>query len=76
MNVPDSLTRFNAALGDEHGEMLFDALPGVQFFVKDRDGRYMRANKAMLAAHGFSSVEQALGRTDHDFTPGIWRIIM
>lgn len=67
--APDSLLRFNAALGDEHGEALFDALPGVQFFVKDRDGRYMRANHAMLAAYGFAEAGQVLGRTDHEFVP-------
>jgi PAS domain S-box-containing protein len=64
---PDIIQAFEAALGPEHGQVLFDALPGVQFFVKDRAGRYMRVNRALLAAHGFARAEEVLGRTDHEF---------
>ena len=52
----------------EHGQSLFDALEGVYFFIKDLQGRYMRANRTMCAAHGLADESQIIGRTDHDFT--------
>ena len=61
------LTDFYATIGDERGECLFDALPGTHYFVKDRLGRYIRANLALSIAHGFSDPSEISGRTDHDF---------
>lgn len=58
---------FLLSLGADHGESLFDALADVQFFVKDAHGRYVRANRTLLAAHGVAAAETILGRTDHDF---------
>jgi len=63
------IERFYEQLGAEHGESLFNALPGVHFFVKDLAGRYMRVNQALLAAYGFTKPEEVLGRRDHDFVP-------
>jgi PAS domain S-box-containing protein len=60
---------FFAHLDYEHGQGLFDALEGVYFFIKDADGRYLRANRTMCASHGLADEAQIIGRTDHDFTP-------
>jgi AraC-like DNA-binding protein len=48
---------------------LFDALPDVHLFVKNRESRFLRVNEAWLALHGCRSAADAIGRTDHDFHP-------
>lgn len=48
---------------------LFDALPEVHLFVKDRESRFVRVNEAWLALHGCRSAAEAIGKTDHDFHP-------
>jgi AraC-like DNA-binding protein len=58
-----------AALGDEHGESLFECLPQVQFWIKDRAGRYLRVNRALLRNYGFDDPAAMLGRTDHELMP-------
>jgi AraC-like DNA-binding protein len=49
---------------------LFDYLPGVIFYAKDRQSRYVAANRAMLAAKNLKDPARLLGRTDADFHPG------
>lgn len=48
---------------------LFDALPDVHLFVKDRESRFMRVNTSWLAMHGCTSAAEAIGKTDFDFHP-------
>jgi AraC-like DNA-binding protein len=48
---------------------LFDALPDIQLFVKDRESRFVRVNTAWLAMHGCGSAAAAIGKTDFDFHP-------
>ena len=48
---------------------LFDLLPGLSFFVKDRRGRFMALNRRGCEYCGVASEEEAIGRTDHDFFP-------
>jgi PAS domain S-box-containing protein len=48
---------------------LFKHLPGVQFWIKDKDGRFLDANPAFLAHFGFTSLSQLSGRTDFDVSP-------
>lgn len=48
---------------------LFDALPDVYLFVKDRQSRFTRVNDAFLALHGCGSLREAVGTTDHDYHP-------
>jgi AraC-like DNA-binding protein len=69
MAAAEFVSNFYAMLGDERGECLYDALPGIHFFVKDLKGRYVRANAALGLAHGFSDTAAIIGRTDHDFIP-------
>jgi PAS domain S-box-containing protein len=63
------LGRLYAMLGDEHGESLFEHLPQVQFWIKDRAGRYLRVNPALLQNYGFADPAAMLGRTDHELMP-------
>jgi len=48
---------------------LYEFLPGVIFFAKDRDSRFVAANQAMLAAKNLESSSELLGLTDRDFHP-------
>lgn len=48
---------------------LFDALPDVYLFVKDRESRFVKANAPWLALHGFASEADAVGRSDYDLQP-------
>jgi len=50
---------------------LFDCLPGVIFYAKDRESRYIAANRSMLAAKGVPDPTDLLGRTDRDFHPAV-----
>lgn len=48
---------------------LFDCLEGVQFWVKDRAGRYRAMNRACLLDYSLASFAEADGKTDFDFSP-------
>ena len=48
---------------------IFDLLPGISFFMKDRKGRFMALNRQGCEYCGVSSEEEAIGYTDHDFFP-------
>lgn len=48
---------------------LFEPLEDVQFWIKDREGRYCRVNRAFLLNYGLSELSQVLGKTDHDLSP-------
>jgi AraC-like DNA-binding protein len=48
---------------------LFDFLPHVQFWVKDRAGCYRWVNRAFLLNYSLERPEQVLGRTDYDLSP-------
>lgn len=48
---------------------LFDCLPGVIFYAKDRESRYLAANRAMLLAKNLREPEDLIGRSDRDFHP-------
>lgn len=50
-------------------QTLINALPETLIFIKDRDGRYLMANRAMLAAMGRPNDGSVLGKTDYDFYP-------
>jgi len=61
----------SASLSSEAEQILalFDVLPDVFLFVKDRMSRFVRANRAFLVMHGCRSSVDIVGRTDHDFHP-------
>jgi PAS domain S-box-containing protein len=48
---------------------LFDHLPDVYLFVKDREHRFVRVNSSMLILHGVRTEAEMIGRTDFDFHP-------
>lgn len=62
--------RFLGRLGsDSQAFLLFDFLPGLSFFVKDRDGRFIALNRRGCEYCGVASEEDAIGKTDYNFFP-------
>jgi AraC-like DNA-binding protein len=49
---------------------LFEQLPGVHFFAKDRDGVLMYASRGLMERYGMRDESEFLGRTDYDINPG------
>lgn len=50
-------------------QMLFNHLPDVYYFVKDRDGRFMLANDTFVRQCGAELEADIIGKTDYDFFP-------
>ncbi|MQR00763.1 AraC family transcriptional regulator [Glaciimonas soli] len=50
-------------------EILFDALPDVVFFVKDKQARYLLANRTLVTRCGLVDKAALLGRTVSDIFP-------
>jgi AraC-like DNA-binding protein len=48
---------------------LFEHVPEVCFYAKDRKSRFVRLNRANLAVYGVKDEESLLGRSDRDFHP-------
>jgi AraC-like DNA-binding protein len=48
---------------------LFDHLPGVSFFAKDRQFRLVCANRHFIERFGFEEESQIVGKTDFDILP-------
>ena len=49
-------------------EPLFDAVPEVHYFVKDRESRFMTASLSFARLFRASSVDEIVGKTDFDFS--------
>jgi AraC-like DNA-binding protein len=49
-------------------ERLFDAIPGVHLFVKERGGHFVSASAGFVRIMGAESLEDLLGKTDYDFS--------
>ncbi len=48
---------------------LFDLLPDISFFIKDRAGRFMALNRRGCDYCGVNHEKDAIGKTDADFFP-------
>jgi len=48
-------------------QMLFNALPDIYFFVKDRAGRFVMGNDLFVRQCGVGLEAEIIGKTDHDF---------
>lgn len=53
----------------DHGESLFDHLPGFLYFVKDTQLRFVACNHRLAEKIGATSPDQILGKTDHHLFP-------
>jgi len=52
-----------------HFHTLFDHLPGVCFYCKDTDGRFMLVSRGFLQHHQLRHEREILGLTDFDLAP-------
>jgi AraC-like DNA-binding protein len=50
-------------------EPLFEAVPGVHYFVKDSQSRFITASLSFARMLGVKSVEELFGKTDFDYCP-------
>jgi PAS domain S-box-containing protein len=50
-------------------DLLFEHLPDVYFFVKDAEGRFVRANRAFLKLARTANEAQLIGKRDQDLFP-------
>ncbi len=48
---------------------LFEFLPEIYMYVKDRDGRYVHVNRVACEVMGIRSSSEAVGKNDFDFFP-------
>jgi len=48
---------------------LFDGLPDVLFYIKDRDGRYLWANRTLIVRAGLEDLEALEGKTADQLFP-------
>lgn len=55
--------------GVEPFGQLFDLLPDVAFFIKDRRSRFVMLNQRSCEYCHVASEREAIGKTDHDFFP-------
>ena len=51
-------------------EQLFDQVPYIAFFIKDSRGRYVAVNHSLLARHGLSTKQEAIGKKPSDIGSG------
>lgn len=63
-------TAFFSQLADPQAlRTIFDHLPEVYFFIKDREGRIISASASILARLGLRSEADFIGRTDYEVFP-------
>ena len=53
----------------EEIQRLFEFLPNTQFWIKDKKGKFLVVNHALLAHFGLEKSEQLVGKTDADISP-------
>jgi AraC-like DNA-binding protein len=59
----------NSLAHDSQILKLFDLIPGVAFYIKDREGRFIALNQKTCEYCGVAQEVDALGKTDYDFFP-------
>jgi AraC-like DNA-binding protein len=70
MQTQQLRSKFLESLGPkDQAFALFEFLPGLSFFVKDRKGRFIALNRRGCEYCGVPSEQDAIGKTDHDFFP-------
>ena len=55
--------------GSSFAETLFDRIPDVVFFIKDRDGRYVVVNQTLVTRCGRRDKNELLGQTARQVFP-------
>ncbi len=61
--------RFMKRVSTSFGDVLFETLPDVQFFVKDASGRYVKVNQSLKDNYLMADDLEIIGKTDHEIFP-------
>jgi AraC-like DNA-binding protein len=70
MAVNDLQNQFLARLTNPLPLMeVFDLIPDLYFYIKDVEGRIVKANRALVTMRGFENEAQIIGKTDFDLHP-------
>lgn len=59
----------DAIAAESHFHRLFDLLPGVHFFAKNRQGETMFSSHGVLRLYGMRDESEIIGMTDFDLNP-------
>jgi AraC-like DNA-binding protein len=72
-NIPETRPRRDSWLGEiaaeSHFHKLFNLLPGVHFFAKNREGETMLSSQGILRLYGMRDESEIVGMTDFDLNP-------
>jgi PAS domain S-box-containing protein len=60
---------FEAIAAESSYHQLFNLMPGVTFFVKDRQSRLMAANEHFYRRFGFRTEDELVGKNDYELAP-------
>ena len=60
---------FKSLTHDNQIIKVFDLLPEIAFYLKDKESRFVALNRKTCEYLGVSQEEDALGKADHDFFP-------
>lgn len=69
MNRDKNHQTFLEQMGVHQLVNMFDLLPGVLFWVKDKNHLFMHANQAFIEHKKVKGLEQIIGKSDFDFSP-------
>lgn len=61
-------TVFIEQMGVKQLISMFDLLPGVLFWIKDNEHKFMHANQSFIEHKGVKGLENIIGKTDYDFS--------
>ncbi|MDO6447191.1 AraC family transcriptional regulator [Colwellia sp. 1_MG-2023] len=64
-----NVSRFIAQMGGEQLISMFDLLPGVLFWIKDKNHNFIHANQAFIDHKSVKGLQKIVGKTDFDFSP-------
>jgi len=56
-------------MGVEQLISMFDLLPDIIFWIKDKEHRFIYANQSFILNAGLKNLEQMVGKTDYDISP-------
>ncbi|MDG1751488.1 MAG: AraC family transcriptional regulator [Thalassotalea sp.] len=63
------VSKFIEQMGGEQLITMFDLLPGVLFWIKDKNHNFIHANQAFIDHKGVKGLKKIVGKTDFDFSP-------
>jgi len=62
-------SNFVSQMGVKQLINMFDLLPDVLFWIKDKNHNFIHANQSFIEHHGVECIDKIIGKTDYDFSP-------